>query len=165
VNAGVATYGKKNPFPSPLLTNLKLNGEGSAKDTRHFEFSLEGSGLKYEVGDALCVRPTNCANLVEEVIRALGCSGEEGVPNRDGKDVSLREALLHHYEITRIPTPFLRAMAERTGDAGLKVLTGPTVNGELTKFLYGREIIDLLHPHPEAKFTPKEFVGLLKKLQ
>ena len=53
----------------------------------------------------------------------------------------------------------------QTGDAGLQVLTGPTVNGELTKFLYGREIIDLLHAHPEAKFAPKEFVALLKKLQ
>ena len=158
-------YGKKNPFPSPLLTNLKLNAEGSAKDTRHFEFLLEGSGLTYEAGDALCVRPTNCAELAEEIIRVLGCSGEEAVPDRDSKEVSLREALLHHYEITRIPTPFLKAMSEKTDDAGLKVLTGPTVNGELTKFLYGREIIDLLHAHPEAKFTPKEFVSLLKKLQ
>lgn len=158
-------YGKKNPFPSPLLANIKLNAEGSAKDTRHFAFSLEGSGLAYEVGDALCVRPTNCAELAEEILRVLGCSGEEGVPDRDGKDVSLREALLHHYEITRIPSPFLKALAEKAGDAGLKVLTGPTVNGELTKFLYGREIIDLLHAHPEAKFAAKEFVALLKKLQ
>jgi sulfite reductase (NADPH) flavoprotein alpha-component len=158
-------YGKKNPFPSPLLTNLKLNGEGSAKDTRHFEFRLEGSGLTYDAGDALCVRPTNCAELAEEIVRVLGCSGEEAVPDRDGKEVSLREALLHHYEITRIPTPFLKAIAERTGDADLTKLVSPTANGELTKFLWGREIIDLLHSHPVAKFAPKEFVSLLKKLQ
>src|SRR5580765_1564732 len=159
------TYGKKNPFPSPLVTNLKLNGDGSAKDTRHFEFSLEGSGLTYEVGDALCVRPTNCAELAEEILRMLGCSGEEAVPDRAGKEVSMREALLHHYEITRIPSPFLKAMAEQSGDAELKTLAGPTANGELTKFLWGREIVDLLHTHRTAKFEPKEFVGLLKKLQ
>jgi len=158
-------YGKKTPYPSPLLANVKLNGENSAKDTRHFEFALEGSGLSYEIGDALGVRPTNCAELVEEIVRALRCSGEEAVPDHDGKEISLRQALLHHYEITRIPTPFLKAMAERSGDAGLKTLTAPTVNGELTKFLYGREIIDLLHAHPEAKFAPKEFIALLKKLQ
>src|SRR6185295_12659067 len=34
-----------------------------------------------------------------------------------------------------------------------------------TKFLWGREIIDLLHAHRDAKFAPKEFVALLKKLQ
>jgi len=161
---GAPAYGKKNPFPSRLVTNLKLNGTGSAKDTRHFEFSLEGSGLTYEAGDALCVRPTNCAELAEEILRALSCSGEEAVPDRDGKEVSLREALLHHYEITRIPTPFLKAMAERTGDAELIKVSSPAANGELSKFLYGREVIDLLHAHRSAKFAPKEFVALLRKL-
>lgn len=158
-------YGKKNPFPSPLLANVKLNAEGSAKDTRHFAFSLGGSGLAYEAGDALCVRPTNCAELAEEILRSLGCSGEEAVPDRDGHAVSLREALLHHYEITRIPTPFLKAVAERTGDAELTRLASPAANGELTKFLWGREIIDLLHAHPRVKFAAGEFVALLKKLQ
>jgi sulfite reductase (NADPH) flavoprotein alpha-component len=161
----VPAYGKKNPFPSALLTNLRLNGPGSAKDTRHFEFSLAGSGLTYEAGDALCVRPTNCAELAEEILRALGCSGEESVPDRDGRGISLREALLHHYEITRIPTPFLKAMAERTGDAELIKLSSPAANGELTSFLWGREIIDVLHAHRSVKFAPGEFVAVLKKLQ
>ncbi len=161
----VSTYSKSHPFPAPLLANVRLNGEGSAKDTRHFEFGLEGSGLSYEAGDALGVRATNCAELVEEVVRALSCSGEEPVPDRDGKETPLREALIHHYEITRIPQPLLKAVAERSGDAELLKLTGPGANGELTKFTWGREIIDLLHGYPAAKFAPTEFVALLKKLQ
>lgn len=159
------TYSKSHPFPAPLLANVRLNGEGSAKDTRHFAFSLEGSGLSYEAGDALGVRATNCAELAEELLRALGRSGEEPVPDRDGKETPLREALVHHYEITRIPLPLLKAVAERAGDAELLKLSAPGANGELTKFLWGREIIDLLHHHPAAKFTPTEFVALLKKLQ
>ncbi len=160
-----STYSKSHPFPAPLLANVRLNGEGSAKDTRHFEFSLEGSGLSYEAGDALGVRPTNCAELAEELLRALGRSGEEPVPDRDGKETPLREALVHHYEITRIPSPLLKAVAERSGDTELQKLTAPGANGELTKFLWGREIIDLLHGHPAAKFAPAEFVALLRKLQ
>jgi sulfite reductase (NADPH) flavoprotein alpha-component len=160
-----STYSKSHPFPAPLLANVKLNGEGSAKDTRHFAFSLEGSGLSYEAGDALGVRATNCAELVEELVRALGRSGEEPVPDRDGKETPLREALIHHYEITRIPSPLLKAVAERSGDAELLKLTAPGANGELTKFLWGREIIDLLQGHPAARFAPTEFVALLKKLQ
>ena len=159
------TYSKSHPFPAPLLANVRLNGDGSAKDTRHFAFSLEGSGLGYEAGDALGVRATNCAELVEELVRALGRSGEESVPDRDGRETSLREALIHHYEITRIPSPLLKAVAERSGDAELQKLTAPGTNGELTKFLWGREIIDLLHGHPAAKFAPTEFIALLKKLQ
>ena len=160
-----STYSKSHPFPAPLLANVQLNGEGSAKDTRHFEFALEGSGLSYEAGDALAVRPTNCAELAEEVLRALGRSGEEPVPDRDGKETPLREALVHHYEITRIPQPLLKALAEKTGDAELLKYVAPGASGDLGKFIWGREIIDLLHAHPAAKFAPVEFVALLRKLQ
>ncbi|HLP78777.1 MAG TPA: flavodoxin domain-containing protein, partial [Candidatus Paceibacterota bacterium] len=156
-------YSRANPFPASLLTNRKLNAPGSGKDTRHFEIGLHGSGLTYEAGDALGVIPKNCPELVEELLRALNFSGGESVPGRDGA-VPVREALLRHYEITRIPPPFLRVMAERSGDGLLQKLTAPGVNGELTKFLWGREIIDLLLAHPTVRFTPIEFVGLMKKL-
>jgi sulfite reductase (NADPH) flavoprotein alpha-component len=56
-------------------------------------------------------------------------------------------------------------MAERSGDELLKHLSAPHVNGELSRFLWGREIIDLLLAHPTVRFSPLEFVGLLKKLQ
>ena len=161
----ITSYSRSRPFPAPLLANVRLNGDGSAKDTRHFAFSLEGSGLAYEAGDALGVRATNCAELAEELLRALGCSGEEPVPDRDGKETPLREALIHHYEITRIPQPLLKTLADKTGDAELLKYIAPDGSGELKKFIWGREIIDLLHAHPAAKFAPTEFVALLKKLQ
>jgi len=154
------------PAPTPSrLTNRRLNGPGSAKETRHFEFSLEGSGLNYEAGDALGVFPTNCPELVGEIIRAIDCRPTDPVPGTDGRTVSLHEALLSHYDITKIPSPFLKTMGARTGDVELLQLTSPDVNGELAKFRWGREIIDLLLAFPAAKWAPEEFVKLLKKLQ
>ncbi|HEY6168902.1 MAG TPA: flavodoxin domain-containing protein, partial [Verrucomicrobiae bacterium] len=158
-------YSRSNPFPARLLTNRPLNAPGSGKDVRHFEIALEGSGLAYEVGDALGVLPSNDPALVEELLRALGCDGEDGVPGKDGTTVPLRFALLNHYNITRIPQPFLAAVAGKTGDAVLKQLVAPGVNGELTKFLFGREIIDVLLAQPQARFSAAEFIGTLKKLQ
>ena len=158
-------YDRKNPFPAALIANRRLNGEGSAKDTRHFEFLIEGSGLSYSAGDAMGVFPSNCRELVTEVLQALGCSGEEAVPGSKGSDVSLREALTTHYEIARITPALLKVVAEQTGDEQLRKLSSPGVNGELTKFLRGREVIDLLLDHRGVKFSPKEFVALLKKLQ
>src|SRR6185369_11013355 len=35
-------WSKNNPFPARLVTNRKLNADGSQKETRHFEISLEG---------------------------------------------------------------------------------------------------------------------------
>jgi sulfite reductase (NADPH) flavoprotein alpha-component len=158
-------YSKSNPFPARLVTNRKLNEPGSEKDTRHFEIALEGSGLNYEAGDALGVLPANCPELVTEILGTLKFSGDEAVNGRDGKEISVREALLNHYEITKIPQAFLKLMAERTREPLLQKLTAPNVNGELTQFLRGREIIDLLLAHPAVKFAPAEFVALLKKLQ
>ena len=158
-------FSRSNPFPAKLVANRKLNAPGSEKDTRHFEIALDGSELSYEAGDALGVVPVNCPELVADFLAVLKLSADEQVPGRDGTTVTLSEALSRHYEITKIPQPFLKEMADRSGDELLKKLTTPGVNGELSKFLWGREIIDLLLAHPAVKFTPTEFAGLLKKLQ
>lgn len=164
-SAPVSGHDRKNPFPAPLVANRRLNGEGSAKDTRHLEFRIEGSGLEYAAGDAVGVWPSNCPELVEEILRALRCSGDEPVPGGSGSPVSLREALTRHYDITRIQPPLIRAVADRTGDELLQRLGAPDVNGELTRFQRGREVIDLLLAHPGLALDPATFVGLLKKLQ
>ena len=82
-------YSRKNPFPATHPVNRKLSGEGSGKDTRHHEISLAGSGLHYEVGDSMGLFATNDPALAEEIIKALGATGEEEVPGSDGggKDV------------------------------------------------------------------------------
>ena len=161
----LASFSRSNPFPARLLTNRRLNAPGSAKDVRHFEIALDGSGMSYEVGDALAVCPQNDPTLVEELLAALAVRADELVPGRDGKPVPLRDALTSHYEITRIPKPLLDTFAQRTNDELLKRAASPTANGELTKFLWGREIIDLLLAHPDVKFQAAEFIGFLRKLQ
>lgn len=96
-------HSKSNPFPARLKTNRKLNAEGSAKDTRHFEIVLEGSGLSYEVGDALGVVPTNCPDFVQEILSAAGLDGEEAVATPSGVEKSLRLALQQDFDLK----PFL----------------------------------------------------------
>jgi sulfite reductase (NADPH) flavoprotein alpha-component len=158
-------YSRSNPFFAKLVANRKLNAPGSEKDTRHFEIALDNSELSYEAGDALGVVPVNCPEVADDLLSVLKLSGDESVPGRDGTSVPLREAFLRHYEITKIPLPLLKMMAERTSDDLLKKLTAPGVNGELSQFLWGREIIDVLLAHPSVKFRALEFVAALKKLQ
>jgi sulfite reductase (NADPH) flavoprotein alpha-component len=163
-DADLPKYSRANPFPATLLTNRKLNAPGSEKDTRHVEIALDSPELSYSVGDALGIFPKNCPELVAEILAALKFSGDEAVPGRAGAQITIREALSGHYEITKISQPFLKAMADASRDDLLQKLTAPGVNGELTKFLWGREIIDLLLAHPTVKFAPTDFVKLLKKL-
>jgi len=147
-------YSKTNPFPALLLTARKLNGDGSSKEVRHIELSLEGSDLSYEAGDALGVFPQNCTDLVNDVLLALGCDGEEAVPAPDGIATSLRHALTVHYDLGK-PTPELvEASSQRAhGPGGTVVAFAP------------HHVIDVLLAYPEIKFTPTNFVGLLKRLQ
>ena len=158
-------YSKRNPFPARLLTNRLLNAEGSGKEVRHYEISLAGSGLSYEVGDALGVVPANCGELVGDVLAALGCDGEEAVKTLDGSESSLRLALALHYDITRPSAELLKAAAERGAARGeLSSLLDPERKDDLKKWLWGREIIDVIGGIAPG-FSAAEFVALLKKLQ
>jgi sulfite reductase (NADPH) flavoprotein alpha-component len=155
-------YSRKKPFPARLLANRRLSGEGSDKDVRHFEIGLAGSGLTYEVGDALGVFPTNCPVFVSEILTALGCDGEEAVKAGDA-EMPLRLALTQHFDITRPSNEFLAAAAQRSAGSELAALIDPARKDDLRKWLYGREVIDILL----GLTTPlqaAEFIGLLKKI-
>ena len=164
--ATAVPYSRTNPFPARMLVNRRLSGPESEKDTRHFELDLTGWGLGFDVGDSVGVYPTNDPELVDEIIRALGASGNEQVPRLKGEPTSLREALLRDYSITQ-PTPkFLKAIAQRADAAPtLQSLLAPDRKQDLQNYLWGMEVIDFLIEHPSVRFSPEEFVGLLSKLQ
>ena len=74
-------YSRKNPFPARLLVNRLLSGARSTKEIRHYELSLEGSGLRYEAGDALGVAHVLLAAHLpgqDEPAEVLGSEGTNG---------------------------------------------------------------------------------------
>jgi len=159
-------YSRKNPFPAKLLTRRRLNLEGSEKETLHYEFSLAGSGLQYEVGDSMGVFPQNDPALVEELLHALHFTGDEKVTNKEGETFSIREGLLKHFVITQPAKQFLEAMVRKSpGEEDLKALLQPERKQELDKYLWGLELIDFLADRPSIHFTPDELVLTLRKLQ
>ncbi|HZF01736.1 MAG TPA: sulfite reductase subunit alpha [Methylomirabilota bacterium] len=155
-------YNRNNPFPARLLTNRKLTADGSEKETRHFEISLEDSGLNYEVGDALGIFPKNCPELVADILHSLNFSGDEMVLPNNGGEIPIRKALAEFYDITKPSPELLKFIGER--NSVLRDLLAPGHKDDLKNFLWGREVIDLLLETPDAKLSPKEFVSLLKKL-
>lgn len=84
-----AGYSRERPFAAPLLANRLLNGSGSAKEVRHIEIGLAGSGLEYEAGDALGVLPGNCPDFISEILAAAGLRGSEPVASCEGLPVRL----------------------------------------------------------------------------
>jgi sulfite reductase (NADPH) flavoprotein alpha-component len=129
---------------------------------RHYELSLEGSGLSYEAGDALGVVPVNCPEAVSELLSALGCTGEEPVSVNETA-FSLREALTRHLEITKPSQELLVGIAHRATGSELGLLLKPERAADLKQWLWGRSIVDLLLLLREP-FSAVEFVKLLRKL-
>jgi len=160
--ASKPAYGKSNPFPAKLLRNVLLNKPGSGKEVRHYEIALNGSGLTYEAGDALGVVPVNCPELVDDIIAALKAKPDENVKFGDNI-MSLREALTHHFDITKPSQEMLVAVAKAAPQSELAALIAPEKREDLKKWLWGRQVIDLLYLLP-APMLVSEFIPLLKRL-
>jgi len=158
-------YDKKRPFPSAILDNYNLNDEASGKETRHVALSLEGSGLEYEVGDALGVYPRNPPEMVEEILAALDLDGAAEVPLPDGGEGTLREALETAYDVRSLSAKFLAGWLERSGSEELRGLVEAEDQEGLGEYLWGRELIDLMLEHPVAFADGADFVSVLRKLQ
>ena len=155
-------YNRKNPFPATMILNKIVTAEDSSKETRHYEISIAGSGLSYEAGDALCVIPTNCPELVEVIIQAIGCKGDEPI---NGELMHLREALQIHFEIKLPSKELIAEIARRAGNQALNQLLESDDKNKLSDYLWGRDSLDLLLENPKIEFSAAEFIAFLKPLQ
>ncbi|MDF4667835.1 NADPH-dependent assimilatory sulfite reductase flavoprotein subunit, partial [Vibrio parahaemolyticus] len=106
-------YHRDAPFTATLLTNQKITGRNSDRDIRHIEISLEGSNLQYQPGDALGVWFNNSPEKVDELITLLWLKGDEPVTLKS-QTFTLKEALLHHCELTQNSAPIVKAYAQLT---------------------------------------------------
>lgn len=160
----VATWSRSNPFAATLIENIKLSGRGSAKEVRHVELSLEGSGIQYEPGDSLGVVPQNDPELVAELIAALDLDSHETVALKHGT-ATLEQALTCEYEITTLSRPFLTKYAALADAGELDKLLLPENEGALRSFMEGREVIDVVTRFPVSGISGAEFVQTLRRLQ
>jgi len=160
--AAATPWSREKPFAAEVLANQRITGRGSAKDIRHLELALQGSGLSYEPGDALGVWPSNPRELVEGVLGTLRLDGDALVAHA-GQSLPLREWLGSRRELTRLSRPFLAAHAERSGDAGLGRLLADDARDALAERLAAWQPIDLLRRHPAA-WEAHDLVAALRPL-
>lgn len=156
-------YGKKNPYVATLRRSLNLNGQGSAKETRHVEIDLGDSGIRYEAGDALAVKPLNNSRLVDELIRAAGFEPHELAPLPHGEDGPLFDALREHYDITTLSPAFVQACARLTKAPELQKLVADET--ALSAYLEGRQMIDPVLEFGVVFPTTEYLVAPLRQLQ
>jgi sulfite reductase (NADPH) flavoprotein alpha-component len=153
-------YDRKHPFHAPILEKIQLNGRGSSKETWHVELSLEGSGLAYAPGDSLGIYPQNPPALVRELLYTAMLNGNKTVLF-DQKENTLRHFLLREVEITVLTRDVIEKYANWTNNNKLKSLLEDPV--ALKKFIWGRNVADLLREFPAA-LSEATLLSFLRKI-
>ncbi|MFE3837391.1 sulfite reductase subunit alpha [Pseudogemmobacter sonorensis] len=155
-------FSRKNPFPARIAVNRLLSGKGSAKEIRHYEFDLAGSGLAYEAGDALGVMPRNDPALVAQLLAQLGATPETLVA---GHDRPLGQLLAEGFEIVTPGRDLIAAVEARAGHDELSHVLHNGDREALDAWLWGRDTLDLLRLLPPGGIDAGSFMGLVKPLQ
>ncbi|WP_338448124.1 sulfite reductase subunit alpha [Niallia oryzisoli] len=164
-NKTSAAYSRTNPFSAKVLNNINLNAEGSAKEIRHIELSLEGSGLSYEPGYALGVVPSNDPELVSAILEEMKWDADTSVViNKQGETLPLKEALTSYFEITLLSKKILLQASELTGNEELKNLTLAENADQLKEYTNGRDLLDMLRDFGPWNASAQDVVSLLRKM-
>ena len=153
---------KDNPYASKLLLN-RLMTKGSDKETRHFELSLQDSGLDYLPGDSLGVLPTNCEEVVGDLLTTVGLSGEETVEIGE-ESLVLKDALMNRLACTVLSKIQIKKFNEIAQSEKLADLLQIANKQDLVDYMWGRELIDLFLEFPQAEISAQDFVGLLRPM-
>ncbi|HXY99789.1 MAG TPA: sulfite reductase subunit alpha [Stellaceae bacterium] len=152
------------PLPAVFAGALRLNRDGSEKDTRHVVFRTTG-GLAYEVGDSLGVHAANCPELVAAVIERLGAHPADAVDCPDGTRRSLGEALTLVCDIGRPSDAAVEVLASRAPDYDECQRLQALAEGYPGAQPEDADLLDLLLAFPSARPPVQELVSALDVLQ
>lgn len=165
VNKMPVAYSRLNPFQAKVLKNVKLNGVGSSKETRHIELSLSSSGLSYVPGDAIGIIPQNDPELVASLLKEMKWDKEAPVIiNKEGGTLPLKEALTTHFEITLLTKKILREAVELTENEELRKLLLVENANQLKEYTHGRDLLDMLRDFGPWNASAEKIVAILRKL-
>jgi sulfite reductase (NADPH) flavoprotein alpha-component len=166
VTGHAAKYTRNQPYLSRLLTNERLTGPESEKETIHIELEME-DGMTYTPGDAVGIIPTNRESQVESVLKALGFDGTERVLDHYKVEISLHEALTTRLGIGKLARGSVNQFAKLCGEtppAGLKALLGPEGKALAEEYVWGREFFDLVTEFPGIVTEPQQLFNILQRL-
>ena len=159
-----AKYTRNHPFLSDITVNELLTAEGSEKETRHIELTLD-EGMEYVPGDAVGILPTNRAAAVEDILKALNFTGEERVLDHYKVEISFDEAVRTRLQIGTLARSSVTQMAKLAPQVeGLHAMSGPDNKARAEEYCYGRELIDLVTDFPGVITQPQQLFQVVARL-
>jgi sulfite reductase (NADPH) flavoprotein alpha-component len=156
--AQVAAHDRRNPFQAEVLEVSPLTVAPSQKTVSHLALDIAGSGLQYQPGDSLGLWPRHDRQLVEEILEVTRLDADTEV-ERNGKRQGLQDWLTTGLELTQVVRPFVQAVAEISGDAGLRGILAE--RDAFQRWAEQRQVIDVLREVP-LELDADGLVGMLR---
>ncbi len=153
-------YSIKNPFTAKIERVASLNKEGSTKTNYHVEISIEGSGIKYEVGSSFGFLPLNLTEEIDHIMTILATDKNFIVhPAKIDAEISIYDFFLKHVNVSRVTQKIALACLPYQENNHLETLMQEDWKGycdqhDLVEFLakfYSKqmpiqELVDVLSP-------------------
>ena len=155
---------RDNPHYAVIQQRTPLTSSISSKLTMHLGLALEDSAVHYQAGDACGVIAQNDPALVDEILSLLPFDSDASVEFAKPGTVTVRDALLHHLQPTRLSRKIVHYFADRTGAKELQTLLLPEQASHLESFIYDRGLVDLLHRYPGEVTETSELAEMLPRL-
>src|SRR5436309_7735334 len=141
---------------------LRLNREGSEKDTRHVVFRHD-LPLDYKAGNSLGVHAANDPEIVAAIIERLAAPAACEVACPDGSRHPLRQALIEACDIGRPSDQAIEVLASRARDPGEADRLQALAEGYPGAEPANADLLDLLLAFPSAQPPVEELILALAK--
>lgn len=183
-NCTDARYSRTQPFKARIvdqaLVTAPRTGKPDDKEVVRVEFDIEGSGMEYEVGDAVGVVPRNNSQHVTRVLLALASNGDEQVRVSDKGDlITIETALTDLLDVKTPKAELVVALAQNCTDKAEMALAKRILGYDVLRsdghsasslsdwgkdYLSQREVFDVLGEFVTSTLTPQELTDLLRPL-
>lgn len=156
---------REAPVEATFLSRLRLNGEGSERETNHIEIDLTASGLTYEPGDSFGLFATNAPDLCAAVAARIGVAPDAPVAH-DGATHPLSVWLSEKVSLGAAPDALFELLAVHAEDAGdkaklMRLAEGEDPDGDLATL----DVLAALEKFPDATPPAAELLAALEPLQ
>jgi sulfite reductase (NADPH) flavoprotein alpha-component len=139
----------REPLIAEVTEHVVLSSSRSDKEVLHVALGFETGAPAYEPGDSLELFPENDPALVDEILKATGLTGDEGLGRK----------LIAERDITTLSVPTIERFAGLTGHAGAAALVAEGARG----WTEGRQLVDLLAAFP-ASLAADDLLALTRPL-
>ncbi|KAG7840457.1 hypothetical protein KL942_002408 [Ogataea angusta] len=165
-------------FVVKVKENKRLTPTDYDRNIFHIEFDVSGTGLKYNIGEALGIHGRNSPEIVDQFIQMYGLEPDALVEVASKEDETVfevrtvRQALIENLDVLgKPPKRFYESLAEYATNADEKAtLTklGGADGAELLKTYQEEEFysyVDIFELFPSARPSAEELVQLIPALK